>query len=64
MRHFLLKKKVWKNTDREMQIRNGIELERCGQVRATKPRSGSGPVEWERYYILGGIYLGQMGKIK
>jgi len=44
--------------------RNGIELERCGQVRATKPESGSGPVECERYYMLGEIYLGQMGKIK
>jgi hypothetical protein len=47
-----------------MQIRNGIELERCGQVRATKPGSGSGPVEWERYYMLSEIYLGLMGKIK
>jgi len=47
-----------------MQIRNGIELERCGQIRATKPESGSGPVEWEKYYMLNEIYLGQAGKIK
>jgi hypothetical protein len=52
MSHLLGKKRVWQNTEREMQIRNGIELERCGQVRTTKPGSGSGPVEWKSDYDL------------
>jgi hypothetical protein len=44
--------KILQNIWRERQFRNEIGLERCGQVRATKPRFGSGPVEWKSDYEL------------